>query len=124
MLRPHGLHGIARATVLRAGNQWFRVGEFLLHRTTAGAAAWAGGLAADFWKASTADGTEDLFLIVRGFLLSAPEATATSWLFRQTLQYHVVHHQRIFASAPFLWDGNELRVILPLYARELYGSPA
>jgi len=122
LLRSHGLQGCASSATLRTGGQWLRTGEFVLYRAAAGGGAWAGGLAAEFWQA-TADGVRDLFMIVRGFRLSVPEATATSWLFQQTLQYHVIHHERIFARAPFVWDGAELRVILPLYTRELYGPP-
>ena len=65
-----------------------------------------------------------MFMILRGFRPSVPEATASSWLFQQTLQYHVIQHERMFARAPFVWDGSELRVILPLYTRELYGPLA
>jgi hypothetical protein len=124
LLRCHGLQGLACSASFRSSSGWLRAGEFLLYRAAGGGDAWAGGLAVEFWQASAAGAPSDFFLIVRGFELAVPEATATSWIFRQTLQHHVIHHQRILASAPFVWDGPELRVILPLYVRELYGPPA
>ena len=122
LLKSHGLRGCARSATLRTGGTWYRAGGFVLYRARGD--AWAGGLAIDFWQASGADGATDLFMILRGFRPSVPEATASSWLFQQTLQYHVIQHERMFARAPFVWDGSELRVILPLYTRELYGPLA
>ena len=64
-------------------------------------------------------------VIIRRCELVTPEATATSWMFRPLQwDYLVVNHERVLGTAAFVSDAVMYRVILPLYAREIFGEPA
>jgi len=124
LLRNHALRGCARSASLRSQCGWLKQGAFVLYAAAANDGTWHGGIASDFWRA-TADGASMVHVvIIRRCELVTPEATATSWMFRPHWDYVVVNHERMLGAAAWVPDGVMYRVILPLYARDIFGEPA
>jgi hypothetical protein len=118
VLREHGLRGCARAHSMRCPVGWVHCGDFLLH--VAGN-TWSAGLAVEFCKATPVQGggPEEQCVIIRHCRVRVVEDTPTSWLFEPRHEWFVVHNQRVFHSASHVRDGADMRVLFPLYARQL-----
>ena len=117
LLRDHGLRGCARQNTMRSCRGLISRGDFLLYDD--GNNTWAGGVVVELCLAAPTGGCEDHFVNIRKHLLTREEDTPTSSLFRTTLHWVVVHHQRILHVAPYILDALLVRVCLPLYARQL-----
>ena len=99
---------------MRTEARWFAACDFILCRREGAAAGgevpWAACRAEEFW--STRGSTDHYMVAEQHDLATAPDETGTSWMYRPTRSYIAVHH---------VPDGDRMRIILPMYARRIFG---
>ena len=124
VLRESGLQGFARSRELRTEMRTVVKGDFVLYRRgcdppgVGGDLAWEAGMAIDFW--TTVDGDNLDYYMVTQRHDFAREVTATTWEYKRSAEQEAVHHARILHRAPYFDGGDGVRVVLPLYARQLF----
>ena len=120
LLREFGLRGCARGRKMRACKCTLAKGEFVLYERLerGGEPSWAGGVSLEFWRTEDR-GNNDYYVILEQYQY-VMEATITSWVYRVSGGSTVVHHARILQHAPYFLDGDTARVVLPMYARQLF----
>ncbi len=124
VLRDFGLRGFARSRELRTQGRTVVKGDFVLYKRgcdppgVGGGLAWEAGVAIDFW--TTQDGGNRDYYMVTQRHDFAREVTATTWEYKRSLAKAAVHHARILHCAPYFDVGDGVRVVLPLYARQLF----
>jgi hypothetical protein len=122
VLQGIGVQGLARSRSMRTEARWFSAGDFVLCRREAAAGdevPWAACRAEEFW--STRGSTDHYMVAEQHDLAAAPDETGTSWLYRPTRSYIAIHHSRLFFSCSWVPDGDRIRIILPMYARRIFG---
>ena len=75
----------------------------------------------EFLEASNGD-RSDIFAVCRRHTLVEPQEEPNSWLYvrARSPEFVLVHHERLLHVAPWVRDGNRVRVILPLHALQLW----
>ena len=125
-----GRFGCHRFVIINAGyssqrcsrkmrsRQWFGWCDMVVYRPEDGG-DWSVGQALVFHEVVGDGGVVDIVAVVRVYELVEPEVTPSVWLYSPTPNLLVVRHERLLRAVPWILDGRNARVILPLYAREL-----
>ena len=75
-------------------------------------------MAIDFW--TTLDGGKPNYYMVAQRHDFAREVTATTWEYKRTARQEAVQHARMLHRAPYFDVDDGVRVVLPLYARQIF----
>ena len=124
VLREFGLRGFARDRELRTKRRTVAKGDFVLHKRgcdppgVGGDLAWEAGVAIDF-RTTLDGGNLDYYMVTQRHDF-VREVTATTWEYKRSMAKAAVHHARILHCAPYFDVGDGVRVVLPLYARQLF----
>ena len=126
LLTNIGYTPTARSRSLRGRTGWIGRNALILYKTheapTRGdGVPWAAGMTMEFLEATNGDRV-DLFAVCRRHILVGPQEQPNSWLYARAPSPEVVmvHHERLLHVAPWVRDGNNVRAILPMYARRLW----
>ena len=97
--------------------QWFGWGDMVVYREDG--CDLSVGQALVFHEVVGGGGVVDIVAVLRAYELVEAEVTPSVWLYSPTAKVLVVRHARLLRAVPWILDGRNARVILPMYAREL-----
>ena len=123
-MREFGLRGFARSRELRTKSRAVVKGDFVFYRRgcdppgVGGDLAWEAGVAIDFWTALEG-GNPNCYMVTQRHDFCR-EVTATTWEYKRSARRAAAQHARILHCAPYLDVDDGVRVVLPLYARQLF----
>ena len=123
LLHDIGWRGTARSRNMRTAVCWFTARDFILcshDEAPAGDVPWIGCRAIEFWSAAQGAATDHFMVAERYELGFAPDDAGTTWLYRRTRAHIILHHTRLFFAASYVAEGDEARVLLPMYARRIF----
>ena len=122
MLREIGLRGLSRSRALRIKIGTVVKGDLVFWRgcdppSVGGGLAWEAGVTTDFW--TSLDGGKPNYYMVAQRHDFVREVTATTWEYKRTARQEAVQHARILHRAAYFDVDDGVRVVLPLYARQI-----
>ncbi len=123
LLQDIGARGLSRSSSMRTAVRLWSNGDFILCQRDGHAAdgevSWIGCIAVEFW--STRDSMDHYLVAELCHLDAAPSDIGTSWLYRRTRTHIAVHHSRLVMTCSCIEEGNQIRVVLPMYVRRILG---